>query len=284
MLFSVESAALNIEYDSLLSIQTKTSAGWSAFENTKLIPADGKVGFSSSTTNIGGEYLFTANWSSLGYSPEEFILLVEINVNDAKLLKKSSTEYFNGEFYLYADGIKYSWSITDLSLKSGKNSLVLNFRTADKLVFDEEKTEQGTENVENSETTEENTEASNETENTEGNEITDVAEEKISDRFGFEFTKIANTELTVLFSKISVSVISAEDDEEEVEPITDNYTETEMIVAVIIALLVIAGIVVLSAMYAKKEAKRIRREIKKQKRRDGQIEQTEKDSKSKQDL
>ena len=244
-------------YKTLIELPTEDSSGWKAANSVTLSANTVKkaekaaVSFTSRDLTVDGEYRFSAQWSEFGVKAAEMVLKTDIFISDISILN-------SGAITLSADdGHGFSWSMTDLSLKSGWNSITLNLRTAD-IVRPPEKEE--TETDEGA-TTEE--EAS--TEEEPKKELTPDEILLSVNKFAFEAKKTQEKEMTVAFSGLSVSVPTKEEPPEPPKPITDDADKSLVTVAAVIAVVLIAAVFVYSAYSAKKEIKRRKREAKKRK-------------------
>ena len=254
--FSVGFSAQTV-YKTLIELPTEDSSGWKAANSVTLSANTVKkaekaaVSFTSRDLTVDGEYRFSAQWSEFGVKAAEMVLKTDIFISDISILN-------SGAITLSADdGHGFSWSMTDLSLKSGWNSITLNLRTAD-IVRPPEKEE--TETDEGA-TTEE--EAS--TEEEPKKELTPDEILLSVNKFAFEAKKTQEKEMTVAFSGLSVSVPTKEEPPEPPKPITDDADKSLVTVAAVIAVVLIAAVFVYSAYSAKKEIKRRKREAKKRK-------------------
>lgn len=246
-------------YKTLIELPTEASSGWKAANSVTLSANTVKkaekaaVSFTSRDLTVDGEYRFSAQWSEFGVKAAEMVLKTDIFISDISILN-------SGAITLSADdGHGFSWSMTDLSLKSGWNSITLNLRTAD-IVRPPEKEETETE-----EETATEGETSSESEEEPKKELTSDEILLSVNKFAFEAKKTQEKEMTVAFSGLSVSVPTKEEPPEPPKPITDDADKSLVTVAAVIAVVLIAAVFVYSAYSAKKEIKRRKREAKKRK-------------------
>ena len=244
-------------YKTLIELPTEASSGWKAANSVTLSANTVKkaekaaVSFTSRDLTVDGEYRFSAQWSEFGVKAAEMVLKTDIFISDISILN-------SGAITLSADdGHGFSWRMTDLSLKSGWNSITLNLRTAD-IVRPPEKEETETEE-------ETATEEEASTEEEPKKELTSDEILLSVNKFAFEAKKTQEKEITVAFSGLSVSVPTKEEPPEPPKPITDDADKSLVTVAAVIAVVLIAAVFVYSAYSAKKEIKRRKREAKKRK-------------------
>lgn len=245
-------------YKTLIELPTEASSGWKAANSVTLSANTVKkaekaaVSFTSRDLTVDGEYRFSAQWSEFGVKAAEMVLKTDIFISDISILN-------SGAITLSADdGHGFSWSMTDLSLKSGWNSITLNLRTAD-IVRPQVKEETETEEEETATEEEASTEEEPKKELTPDEILLSV------NKFAFEAKKTQEKEMTVAFSGLSVSVPTKEEPPEPPKPITDDADKSLVTVAAVIAVVLIAAVFVYSAYSAKKEIKRRKREAKKRK-------------------
>ena len=244
-------------YKTLIELPTEASSGWKAANSVTLSAITVKkaekaaVSFTSRDLTVDGEYRFSAQWGEFGVKAAEMVLKTDIFISDISILN-------SGAITLSADdGHGFSWRMTDLSLKSGWNSITLNLRTAD-IVRPPEKEETETEE-------ETATEEEASTEEEPKKELTSDEILLSVNKFAFEAKKTQEKEMTVAFSGLSVSVPTKEEPPEPPKPITDDADKSLVTVAAVIAVVLIAAVFVYSAYSAKKEIKRRKREAKKRK-------------------
>ncbi len=245
-------------YKTLIELPTEASSGWKAANSVTLSANTVKkaekaaVSFTSRDLTVDGEYRFSAQWSEFGVKAAEMVLKTDIFISDISILN-------SGAITLSADdGHGFSWRMTDLSLKSGWNSITLNLRTAD-IVRPQVKEETETEEEETATEEEASTEEEPKKELTPDEILLSV------NKFAFEAKKTQEKEMTVAFSGLSVSVPTKEEPPEPPKPITDDADKSLVTVAAVIAVVLIAAVFVYSAYSAKKEIKRRKREAKKRK-------------------
>jgi len=267
------SAAAADGYDILFSLTTDSTSGWTSSGSTtvsdNMIKHDDRpaVSFSSELDSVSGQYAFTAKWEELGANVNSVVLNLNFFVSDVSVMTGSNGKLLPGHISFMSDeGYGFRWDISDFPLKTGWNSVTLNFRTAEAVVPEKPDAEEdAAENAE--EQTEEQAETAEQT------EVTVLTQEEylpLINIFGFKFEKTTAKSLTVAFSEVSVSVRSKGEEAEPPEPMTDEINNGLLIAALIISVLIIAAVLVFSARYAKKEIKRKKREAKLKRQKNNQ--------------
>lgn len=258
--------------EKLFEIPTAETRGWTAGEQTTASSETirngdrASVSFSSPSDRIEGEYRFVNEGSLFGKDSISYVLRIRLFINDTSALQgeKGSISF------LCDDGSGISWGVADIEMKSGWNDITLNFRTA-KTVIPEKPTAEEPENTESEENPEAE-ETSNTDAETENKAETEEKYEKTADeifaqlsRFSFSFEKSASKDTTVAFAEISVNTHEKQKEQDPPEPITDKADTAAVIIALVIAAGVTIAVIIFSAHYAKKEIRRRKREAKKRK-------------------
>lgn len=262
MLTAVAALSADNEYDKLFGLPTDSTAGWTSLSSTvisvNMIRHDDRpaVSFTSELGNVSGKYAFAVKWEEFGADTGDLVLNLNFFISDISALKQNDIRMLPGFIsFLSDEGYGFSWNISDFSLKTGWNAVTLNFRTAD-TVSPEIPGEEDTAETEDEQTTE--TDVTEET----PEQIISSPEEYLPliNSFSFDFEKTTSKDVTIAFSEISVSVRSKGEPPVKPDPITDDIDNGILIAAIIISVLIIAAVIVFSALYAQKEIKRRKRE------------------------
>lgn len=258
--------------EKLFEIPTASTGGWTSGGQTVASSETirngdrASISFTSSSDRIEGEYRFVNEGSLFGKDSMSHVLLIRLFISDISALQgeKGSISF------LCDDGAGISWGVADIDIKSGWNDIALNFRTAQTLI-PEKTIAEGSENTSSEEApdTENASEAAGETET--GSEIETIYEKTTDEifaqlsRFSFSFEKSPSKDTTIAFAEISVNTHEKQKDKEPPEPITDEINTAQIIISLVLAAGVTAAVMIFSAIYAKKEIRRRKREAKKRK-------------------
>jgi hypothetical protein len=258
--------------EKLFEIPTASTGGWISGGQTVASSETirngdrASISFTSSSDRIEGEYRFVNEGTLFGKDSTSHVLLIRLFISDISALQgeKGSISF------LCDDGTGIFWSVADIDIKSGWNDISLNFRTAQTLIPEKTIAEES-ENTESEEDSDaenaEDTAAETET----GSED-EAVHEKTADeiftqltRFSFSFEKSPSKDTTIAFAEVSVNTHEKQKEQEPPEPITDKIGTAEIIISLVLAAGVTTAVIVFSAIYAKKEIRRRKREAKKRK-------------------
>ena len=290
VIFSCMSAGIFAEeyiYEGVFFIETNSTANWKADALTSISASrveysgESCVSFTASGSFFG-EHNFTVPENVLAKDPSDVMMRLKIYISNAEILDNSATFGTFGIF-LEGDSGAYYWDISDMNLKSGWNTVSFNLRTAEIVLPsgdrnasegiapipepepDGEEPENGAEDeAEPENSADKDAENEDNVINDDAEKIAEISPEEIK-KLRFEANISGNDTLTVAFHEIELAVLTLQKQGEIIVPITDEHSDTSIIFAVSFALLLLACVSVYCVIYAKNEAKRLRKLRKKEK-------------------